>query len=177
MEKLDPKIVWIFFFQALGVGLFLTFTLGWLFFWIIITAVVTFGLSWWIIFFFAVIWIIIWIFGSYGWAKLTYNVYKFELTEEVFKKEHGVIWKRYVSIPYERIQNIDIHRGIFARILGLSDLMIQTAGYTGVFGGGGLLGGLGRREPEGRLPGLSKEKAEAIREELIRRAKRVKAGL
>lgn len=170
MEKLNPKAVWIFFFQFLSLGLILALMLGY-FFWALM---VKFEFNWWIVILFSAV---IWIFGSYGWAKLYYNFYKFELTEEAFKKEHGVIWKRYISIPYERIQNIDIHRGILARILGLSDLMIQTAGYTGVYRGGGLLGTLGGRDPEGKLPGLSKERAEEIREELIRRTRGTKSGL
>ncbi len=171
MEKLDSKAVWIFFFQLLGVGLVLVLIFGWFF--ASVAGVFEFGFSWWIIIFLVVIWIL----GSYGWAKLYYNAYKFELTEDVFKKEYGVIWKKYISIPYGRIQNIDIHRGILVRILGLSDLMIQTAGYTGAYQGGGLLGGLGGREPEGKIPALPKERAEEIREELIRRAKGTKSGL
>ncbi len=171
MEKLDSKAVWIFFFQLLGVGLVLVLIFGWFF--ASVAGVFEFGFSWWIIIFLVVIWIL----GSYGWAKLYYNAYKFELTEDVFKKEYGVIWKKYISIPYGRIQNIDIHRGILVRILGLSDLMIQTAGYAGAYQGGGLLGGLGGREPEGKIPALPKERAEEIREELIRRAKGTKSGL
>ena len=168
MEKLDPKAVWIFFFQFLSVGLVLALIFGWFF--VILTGVGKFGFGWWVI----ILLIIIWFLGSYGWAKLYYNLYKFELAEEAFKKEHGVIWKRYVSIPYEKIQNIDIHRGILCRILGLSDLMIQTAGYSGIsYGRYGTLG----RDPEGRLLGLSKARAEEIREELIRRTKGTKSGL
>ena len=175
MEKLDSKAVWIFFFRFLGVGLVLALILGWFF--ASLAGVFEFGFGWWIII--LILLVVIWILGSYGWAKLYYNAYKFELTEEVFKKEKGVIWKKYISIPYGRIQNIDIHRGILVRILGLSDLMIQTAGYAGAYRGGGglLLGGLGGREPEGRLPALSKERAEEIREELIRKAKGTKSGL
>ena len=74
------------------------------------------------------------------------------------------IWKRYVSIPYARIQNVDIHRGLLARILGLSDILIHTAGY----------GGIGSRGigSEGRLPGLDKVEAERIREELLQKARK-----
>ena len=170
MEKLNPKAIWIFFFRFLGIGLVLAGVFGWFFF--SLAEVVTFGFGWWII----IPLIVVWFLASYGWAKLHYNAYKFELTEEVFKKEHGVISKKYVSIPYERIQNIDIRRGILARILGLSDLMIQTAGYAGI-AQGGRYGVIGRREPEGRLPALSKERAEEIREELVRRTKGMRSGL
>lgn len=100
---------------------------------------------------------------TYVWARLQYHYYRFELREEVFYKEYGVIYKRNVSISYNRIQNIDIYRGIFDRLLGLSRIEIQTAGFSG-YGKGGY------SAAEGRLPGLSKEDARLIQEELIQRA-------
>src|SRR3989338_1088040 len=95
---------------------------------------------------------------AYIWAKLSYQNYKYELTDNGFKKELGVIRKKYVTIPYDRIQNVDIDRGIIARILGLSDIKIQTAGMSGMMGA------------EGRLPGLSVQDAEIVRDDLIKRA-------
>ena len=124
---------------------------------------------WWLV----PIFILYFIF-CYIWAKLTYRFWGYQLTKDAFKKEHGVIWKKYVSIPYERIQNIDIHRGILARILGLSDLKIQTAGYSAVSYGRGRMAGIGA---EGYLLGLDKQVAEQLREELIRKAKGTKQGL
>ena len=165
MEKLDLKAIWIFFLRFLGIGLILILSFGWYFF-------VSFSMSsntikihfnWWA----TIILIIIWILVSYGWAKLYYNSYKFELADEAFKRERGVIWKKYTSIPYERIQNIDIYRGLLDRILGLSDLEIQTAGYSAS----------GAMRPEGRLIALSKERAEEIQEELLKRAKGTQLGL
>jgi len=99
----------------------------------------------------------------YVWARLAYRFYRYELREDGFRKEYGVIYKRYVTIPYDRIQNVDILRGIWARVLGLSDLQIQTAGMSS-----GVVG------TEGRLPGLSFEEAERLRDELIQRARRSK---
>jgi len=101
------------------------------------------------------------------WARLTYHFYRYELTEDGFRKEHGVIWKKYVTIPYDRIQNVDIYRGVWARILGLSDLNIQTAGASAMMGRHGAWG-VGA---EGRLLGLSRSVAEELRDELIRRTK------
>jgi len=95
---------------------------------------------------------------SWIWAKLAYHFYRYELREDGFRKESGVITKKYVTIPYERIQNVDIIRALVPRILGLSDLNIQTAGASGQI------------IAEGRLPGLSPEVAERLRDELIRRA-------
>jgi len=70
-----------------------------------------------------VVWILVFLFFvifSYVRSRLLYKYYFYELTENSFRKEHGIIYKKYVSIPYTRIQNIDIYRGVLARILGLS---------------------------------------------------------
>ncbi len=105
------------------------------------------------------------VFG-YIWAYLTYQNYKYELTPNGFRKESGVIWKQYVTIPYQKIQNVDIYRGLLARILGLSDLQIQTAGASASFDKYGAVGA----GAEGRLPGISMTEAEKLRDELIKRA-------
>jgi putative membrane protein len=98
---------------------------------------------------------------AYILAKLSYRYYRYELTDENFRKEHGVIWKSYTTIPYDRIQNVNIHRGIIARMLGLSTLVIETAGGA---------------RAEGVLPGLSMEVAEQLRNDLIQRAKRSRSS-
>ncbi|MEK7158017.1 MAG: PH domain-containing protein [Patescibacteria group bacterium] len=114
------------------------------------------------------LWLVIPVFlvFCFVWAKLTYRFYRYELTDAGFRKELGVIYKKYVTIPYDRIQNVDIYRGILARILGLSDLNIQTAGASATMNRYGAMGA------EGRLPALSKETAEQLRDELIQRARR-----
>lgn len=168
MKQLASKAVWLFFFNYLLAVIFLIFTLNLL---IMVPIFATteqnkisdavFGF----LIFNIILFLILFLF-AYVWAKLSYTRYKYELTEDGFKKEMGVIWKKYVTIPYERIQNVDIYRGLLARILGLSDLQIQTAGMSapysrGFFGGGA----------EGRLPGLSPQDAEKLRDELIKRAR------
>ncbi len=100
------------------------------------------------------------------WAWLTKHFYRYELSKNGFKSEQGVLSKKYVTIPYDRIQNVDIHRGILSRIIGLSDIQIQTAGTAGVSVG------WARGGSEGRLPGIGKDEAEKLRDELIERAKK-----
>ncbi len=89
----------------------------------------------------------------YGWSYLVWRFYKYEFREHEFRKEHGVINKKYTSIPYRRIQNVDVDRNLLERMMGLSELKIQTAGE--------------RLGSEGRIPGLEKEKAEEVRGELL----------
>ena len=173
MKQLDPKAVWLFF---------ISFVLRWFFVIIILSiwssvflneldetlesdAGFSFSFLNWL-------WIIIPVFLilCFVWAKLTYYFYRYELTDAGFRKELGVIYKKYVTIPYDRIQNVDIYRGILARILGLSDLNIQTAGMSATVGRYGISGA----GSEGRLPALSREIAEQLRDELIQRARQAK---
>ena len=94
------------------------------------------------------------------YAKMAYNRFFYEFTPTNLKVERGVIWKRYTNVPYERVQNVDIHRGIIARMCGFSTVAIQTAGFS--YGprrrGGGA---------EGSLPAVSVEAAEKIRDFLM----------
>lgn len=156
MKRLDPKYVWQYLMKGL---LFLPFfpifgifsptdIMNFL-------KYIGFSLesSWVVLCIFCLIWaFIVWIL-----AKLTYHFYRYELREEGFRKESGVVWKKYHTIPYERIQNVDIYRGIFDRILGLSHLLIQTAGKSNPY------------FQEGKLPGLSIQVAEELRDGLIQR--------
>jgi membrane protein YdbS with pleckstrin-like domain len=94
-----------------------------------------------------------------NWA---YKNWKYEFTEDSLKIEKGIIIKRYKSIPYQRIQNVDITRGILARIIGFSTIDIQTAGYSMYAGSG-----RGGMFSEGHLPAISIHHAEEIRDFLI----------
>ncbi|MCK4781763.1 PH domain-containing protein [Candidatus Parcubacteria bacterium] len=169
MEKLHPKAIWLFFFKFIFVGLFLLFFFGIYLVPLIILPLIA-GDSIFLISLVPLLFLAVYFALCYIWAKWTYNFWKYEATEDTFKMEHGVIYKRYVSIPYERIQNIDIHRGIMARLLGLSDLRIQTAGFGGMQGKWG-------SSAEGNLPGIEMKRAEELREELIKKIKGTKQGL
>lgn len=100
-------------------------------------------------------------FLAFPWASWTYNNYKYQLTDEGVKIERGIIWKKYITIPHEKIQNVDLVRGIIARFLGLSDFHIQTAGYSG------------RMLAEGRILGLDPRVAEGLKEDLLAKMARV----
>ncbi len=165
MKKLDPKAVWLFFFAFFSLFFysFLFFSAFILSVFLSLEAVKT-TLSIKTVLLIILTYFLLGIFfgflASFIWAKLSYRYYKYQLTDSGFIKERGIITKKYTTIPYDRIQNIDIYRGILDRILGLSILQIQTAG-TGEIG-----------TAEGTLPGLSVKVAEELREELIKRSQR-----
>ena len=166
MKQLDPKAVWLFFIQRL-IGFVILFSiLGIMFGFTLFAALSETGLlSTFAVpgFLAGAIVIIFLLLFSFLTAKLSYSNYKYELREDGFRKESGIILKKYVTVPYERIQNVDIYRGLIPRMLGLSDLQIQTAGYSGNNGKGG--------GSEGRLPAISTQEAEELRDKLIRRSK------
>ena len=166
MKQLNPKAVWLFFFSLVLRWFFILAFIGVMFLgaWYDVWrrgGVASFdfinGLNNWL-------WVIIpaLLIFFFIWAKLTYHFY--QLTDNGFRKEFGVIYKQYVTIPYDRVQNVDIYRGILARLLGLSDLQVQTAGVSG------------RITSEGRLPGLSREVAEQLRDEIVQRARQFRGN-
>ena len=166
MEKLHPKAVWLFFFQILFGSLILALFLAGM-----ITGAIadknpiTASGAMRVLFIFLIVFVI-YIPLCYILARLSYHFWRYELAENAVKIEKGIIWKKYISIPYDRIQNVDIYRGVFARLLGLSDLQLQTAGYSGQ-----------HKRTEGRMPGLSPEIAEQLREKLVQRVRSTKQGL
>jgi uncharacterized protein len=162
MQQLDPKSVWLFFIGSVLRWSIFVIVFGAIMWIDLYKGVPSFGFTAWIWVTILPLLIFFWI-----WAKLTYHFYRYELREDGFRKEFGIIWKKYVTIPYDRIQNVDIYRGVIARILGLSDLNIQTAGASAQVSRYGAWG-LGA---EGRLPGLSREVAEQLRDELVKRAR------
>jgi putative membrane protein len=98
------------------------------------------------------------------YASLAYNRFFYEFTGSELKIEKGVIWKKYSNIPYERVQNVDVTRGIIARLCGFSTVNIQTAGYGGYYGRRGF-----GMHSEGYLPAVSIKDAEKIREFVMKK--------
>lgn len=98
------------------------------------------------------------------YARLAYRFWKYEFLNDQLRIERGIIWKRYSNIPYQRMQNIDITRGIIARLCGFSAINIQTAGYS--MPANGMNNG---RFSEGYIPAVSMAEAEKIREFVIKK--------
>ena len=153
MKYLHPGAKWSFRVGLLFVALVIS---GFLSSWIVaIRFASSIALSYIIVF--AVLAILIEIY-----VGLAYINWKYEFGKTELRVEKGVIWKTYKSIPYSRVQNIDIKRGILARMLGFSTLNIQTAGYSAYGKGGGMMA-------EGYIPAVSVSEAEQVRKNLIKK--------
>jgi len=95
------------------------------------------------------------------YVNFYYKTWFYEFTDHQLRLERGVIWKRYSNIPYERVQNVDITRGITARILGFSTVNIQTAGFSSAPNQAAM--------SEGYIPAVPVSEAEHIREFIMKK--------
>jgi membrane protein YdbS with pleckstrin-like domain len=108
-------------------------------------------------------WLILPAVIAWPWSGLMYKNYKYQLDDKGLKTEYGVVTKKFIVVPYDRIQNINVYRGILSRALGLSDLHIYTAGSSGRGG-----------TAEERLPGLSIANAQELQETLLSRSEKMR---
>lgn len=74
----------------------------------------------------AVIWAVWLLFRFISW-RFTH----FVVTSDRVIYRHGVLAKRGIEIPLERINNINFEQRIFERIVGAGDLQIDSAGKEG----------------------------------------------
>lgn len=73
----------------------------------------------------------------------------------------GIMFQRFVAVPYGRMQLVDISRGPIARAFGLAELKFVTAAASS-----GVL-----------IPGLRLDEAERLRDHLVAVAETRRAGL
>lgn len=83
------------------------------------------------------------------------------LREDDLLFRRGIMFQRFVAVPYGRMQLVDITRGPVARALGLAELKFVTAAASS-----GVL-----------IPGLPLETAEQLRDHLVAVAETRRAGL
>lgn len=85
----------------------------------------------------------------------------YQLRDDDVLFRRGILYQRFVAVPYGRMQLVDINRGPLARALGLSELKFVTAAAaTGVV-----------------IPGLAEADAEELRDRLVALAESRRAGL
>lgn len=65
------------------------------------------------------------------WVHLRYRIWSFRVREDALYLERGVITNVKTVAPHVRIQHVDTARGPFERALGLSTLVVYTAGSRG----------------------------------------------
>ena len=88
---------------------------------------------------------------SFLYVGKKYSNWGYEMREDHLYLEHGVIKKVKSMAPYVRIQHVDTQRGPLERLVGLSRLVVYTAGSRGA---------------DLTIPALKPEDAERMQEKL-----------
>lgn len=85
------------------------------------------------------------------WPMLRYDRWGFDVREKELFIQRGVITHVKTVAPYTRIQHLDVAQNPFERMMDLATLVVYTAGTRGA---------------DVTIPGLPKEYAEALRDQL-----------
>ena len=93
---------------------------------------------------------------------LEYTTYKYCLGDNSLKIKRGILNKEEVAIPYRQIQDVDIKRDLYFQMMGLSRIVILTAGQEDE--------NPKDSESEGVLPALDKDLAEWLQQQLLEKA-------
>ncbi len=85
----------------------------------------------------------------------------YQLRDDDLLFRRGIMFQRFTSVPYGRMQLIDINRGPVGRMLGLADLKFVTAAAS----------------TNVSIPGLPEADAAELRDRLVELAESRRAGL
>ena len=88
--------------------------------------------------------------GALSWLRYVYR-----LEPNAMHVEYGLIIRKKLSIPRDRVQSVDMSAGIVQRLFGVQKLVIETAGS---------------RKPEVVLSAVSKAEADRIRTAMVKDA-------
>lgn len=89
-------------------------------------------------------------------VRARYRRWRWAAAADSLELRHGIITRVESSVPFHRIQQIDIVQGPIERVLGIATLVIRTAAATS----------------DGQIPGIPLASAESVRAALLHRAGR-----
>jgi uncharacterized protein len=99
-------------------------------------------------------WVLFQLLMAAVWPALEFRNFRFAVREHDLLVQSGVLFRRWSVIPLGRIQHLDTRQGLLERALGLVRLHVYTAAGMSA---------------DGSIPGLDRQEAEALRDELARR--------
>ncbi|WP_222919030.1 PH domain-containing protein [Natrinema sp. SYSU A 869] len=86
-----------------------------------------------------------------GYVVRLYQVWRFELQDDALYLERGVVTFVETAVPFVRVQHVDTQFGPIERVLGLSSVVVYTAGS---------------RNADVRIPGLTPDRARSLQDTL-----------
>ncbi|WP_434522376.1 PH domain-containing protein [Halorubrum sp. AS12] len=72
--------------------------------------------------------------AMFAYEVAYYRRFEYVLTEDTLDISSGVISRREREIPYRRIQNVDVSRGVIQRAIGVAAVDLETAGGSSTEG-------------------------------------------
>jgi membrane protein YdbS with pleckstrin-like domain len=140
MEHPHPRVRWVWIIRALVVGGVLFFIgLAAQRFGLPIPTTLALGVG-----------IALGVLGT-GHAISYYRSWAFEIQDDALYLIRGVVTEVETAVPYVRVQHVDTKRGPVARLVGLSSVVVYTAGTRGA---------------DIEIPGLQPARARALRDTL-----------
>lgn len=91
---------------------------------------------------------------AFGFSWLSWLFFYYGTVEDHLVIREGWLVRKRRSIPLNRVQGVDVRAGVVSRVLGVADVVVQTAG-----------GGAG--EPEAKIGSVTLGEAERLRSELL----------
>ena len=85
------------------------------------------------------------------YAVRLYQIWRFELQSDALYLERGVVTFVETAVPFVRVQHVDTQFGPIERLLGLSSVVVYTAGS---------------RNADVRIPGLTPDRARDLQDTL-----------
>lgn len=101
--------------------------------------------------------------GGLAFSWLKWWFFRYAVIGDDLVIEEGWLVRKRRSIPVTRVQGIDVRADLFMRLMGVTDVIVQTAG-----GSGG--------EPEARIGAITLAEAERVRFELLHAQRREATG-
>ena len=71
------------------------------------------------------------VFAAWWYPRAKYERWSYALEPLTLELRSGIYWRSEVSVPYFRVQNVDISQGPIERYLGLAELRMKTAASSG----------------------------------------------
>lgn len=97
--------------------------------------------------------ILLFILLSLGAALISWLRFSWRVDEDDIAITSGVFSRNHRTIPFDRIQDVNIEQGLFARMLGLAKVTLETGGGSS-------------DEQEGALDSIALEDAQALRDHI-----------
>ncbi len=85
------------------------------------------------------------------WTSLVWRAWRFRVGEGALHLRHGVVARRESTIPYHRVQHIDLEAGPLERRMGLTSLILRTASASS----------------DSTVPGIDAGEADALRRRIL----------